>query len=226
MPDLSLSQIAGVAEQPGAFEMQQADSMANQDTFLKLLTTQLSNQDPTSPMENEQFLSQLAQFSSLESLMGLQQSMDAVYTGIQAMNNASMAALLGTEVTVHTDTMAHTEGEELDIGWRNGGGVTEGKITITDESGRVVHTADLGALDDEGSYTWDGTDADGNALPDGNYTVKINGSDAEGNPVNVTTTWTGTVDGMDYSSGVPQPYVNGVPVGLGDIVTLRAGESA
>lgn len=224
MPDIN--QIAGVTPQPGAFEMQQTDSMANQDTFLKLLTTQLSNQDPTSPMENEQFLSQLAQFSSLEQLMGLQQSMDAVYTGIQAMNNASMAALLGTEVTVQSDTVAYSGEGDLEVGWRDAGGVTNAKITISDESGRVVHTADLGAIDADGTYAWDGLDADGNPVPEGSYSVKISGTDAEDNPIDVVTTWTGTVDGMDYSSGLPQPYVNGVPVGLGEIVTLRAGESA
>jgi flagellar basal-body rod modification protein FlgD len=226
MPDLNINQIAGVAEQPGAFEMAQSDSMATQDTFLKLLTTQLSNQDPTSPMENEQFISQLAQFSSLEQLMGLQQSMDAVYSGIQAMNNASMAALLGTEVTVRTDSIAREGEGDMDIGWRQADGVTDGKITIYNEDGSVAHTASLGAMDKDGTYTWDGLLEDGAVAGDGTYTVKITGNDADGNRVNVITTTTGTVDGMDYSTGLPQPYVDGVPVSLGDIITLRAGQSA
>ncbi|MFT7521681.1 MAG: flagellar basal-body rod modification protein FlgD, partial [Kiritimatiellia bacterium] len=88
MPELTINQLAGVTPQPNAFEMK-SDDVGNRDTFLKLLTTQMQNQDPTSPMDNEQFLSQLAQFSSLEQLMGMQSSLEAVYSGISAMNNTS-----------------------------------------------------------------------------------------------------------------------------------------
>jgi flagellar basal-body rod modification protein FlgD len=68
------------------------------ETFLKLLTTQMQNQDPSAPMDNQQFIQQLTQFSSLEQLMGIQTSMNSVYMAMASMNNASMANLLGTEV--------------------------------------------------------------------------------------------------------------------------------
>ena len=56
-----------------------------QDTFLKLLTTQMQNQDPMNPQSSEAFVEQLATFSSLEQLMGIQSSLEAVYMGIASI---------------------------------------------------------------------------------------------------------------------------------------------
>ncbi|MFK7930875.1 MAG: flagellar hook assembly protein FlgD [Myxococcota bacterium] len=225
MSDLTINQLAGVPDAPGAFEVAGGD-LADRDTFLKLLTTQLSNQDPTSPMENEQFLSQLAQFSSLEQLMGMQSTMQAVFSGIQAMNNASMANLLGTEVTAVGNEVAIEEGEGAPLGWANADGVTDATLTIRDADGSVVRTVEMGLIDNEGTYEWDGKDNEGNALPAGNYTFSIDGTNADNEAVFVETRIVGIVDGMDYSSGSPQPFVNGVPVDLGNLITLRNGDSA
>lgn len=225
MPDLTVNQLAGVAELPGPFDTPAAD-LADQDTFLKLLTTQLSNQDPTSPMENEQFLSQLAQFSSLEQLMGMQNTMQAVYGGIQAMNNASMAGLLGTEVTARGNTVAVGEEGTASLGWANAEGVTDATLNITDASGKVVRSVDLGLIDSEGTYEWDGEDRDGNRVEPGEYSFSISATNADGEAVFVETRVVGIVDGMDYSTGNPQPFINGVPVDLGDLITLRTGETS
>lgn len=225
----ALNSLAGVTPPASPFEAAQAD-LADKDTFLRLLTTQLSNQDPTSPMENEQFLSQLAQFSSLEQMMGMQATMQAVYTGIQALNNASMASLLGTEVTVASDTFQvpeRAEGDSFDkeLSWEAPNDLTEARLVITDETGTVVRTVDLGAIPAEGGYAWDGTDNDGNPVPAGTYSFKVTGNDADGERVIAATRLTGTVDGMDYSTGTPQPSVDGVPVSLGDLITLRTGDA-
>lgn len=223
MPDLSINQLAGVASQPGPFALPETD-VASRDTFLKLLTTQLQNQDPTSPMENEQFLSQLAQFSSLEQLMGLQTSMTAVYDSINAMNSSSMASLLGTTVVARGDTVALGETGSVDLGWNASSALRDAKLVVTDESGKGVRTIELGSIDAEGTFAWDGTDADGNRLPEGRYTFRISGTDGDGNAIIAEGRVTGVVDGMDYSDGSPQPSVNGVPMALGDILTLRTGE--
>lgn len=230
MSDINaINSLVGVAAPPSPFEAAEAD-LSNRDTFLKLLTTQLSNQDPTSPMENEQFLSQLAQFSSLEQLMGVQETMQAVYTGIQALNNASMANLLGTEVTVSSDTFAvpeAVEGESFsrELGWSGAADMYEGRLEIRDENNALVRTIDLGSIEAEGSYAWDGLDGDGNRVPAGTYSFKVTGSDADGERVFAAARLTGTVDGMDYSTGIPQPSVDGIPVSLGDLITLRTGDA-
>lgn len=226
-----VNQIAGVAAPESPFQAAEAD-LADKDTFLRLLTTQLSNQDPTNPMDNEQFLSQLAQFSSLEQLMGVQATMQAVYTGIQALNNASMANLLGTRVTAASDSVkleALPEGEtahpERELGWVSGENLSGARMEIRDESGKLIRTVELGNVDAEGSYAWDGTDGDGNPVPAGTYTFKVTGTNSAGERVTADTRITGTVDGMDYATGTPQPFVDGVAVSLGDLVTLRTGDA-
>lgn len=224
MSDLSINQLAGVvAPQEGP---DQAGDMADRDTFLKLLTTQLQNQDPSSPMDNEQFLSQLAQFSSLEQLMGVQETMNNVAAGIQAMNSASMASLLGTEVVAQGDTIQLDAGDTPELGWAAAGPLREATLTITDASGRVVRTLDLGDVDAEGSVTWDGLDQDGNPVPGGRYSFKVTGTDADGNAALAAGRITGVVDGMDYASGSPQPSIDGVSVSIGDILTLRVPDAS
>ena len=88
-----MTDLTSIAGLPPTWEQQQAEANVpgteelGQQTFLKLLTTQLQNQDPLDPMKNEDFIAQLAQFSSLEELMGIQASLNSVYTGIAGRGN-------------------------------------------------------------------------------------------------------------------------------------------
>jgi flagellar basal-body rod modification protein FlgD len=94
-------------------------------------------------------------------------------------------------------------------------------LTVTNEDGDVVSTVDMGGVEQgEGSFTWDGTDDDGNQLPEGEYTFSFTGTDTEGNDVDVAELLMGTIDEMDYSSGVPLPSVDGALISLGDIIRL------
>lgn len=217
-------EIASLADVPRYTEDPKVvDSQADlgKDAFLQLLTTQLKNQDPSNPVDNEAFVAQLAQFSSLEQLIGLQETMDNVYLGIAAMNNSSMSSLLGRDVvavgnsfqlgpdgaTLHFETNAPYEG---------------GTISVIDDGGNVVFTGDLEAgPSGENSFFWKGQDFDGQPLDEGTYTFKVNMANEE---VAVQELIVGTVDEMDYSSGVPLPSVNGITVSLDQVLRLFTGE--
>ncbi len=212
-----------VAGQP-APEVPTDDAMGR-DTFLKLLTTQMQNQDPTNPMKNQEFVAQLAQFSSLEQLMGLQSVMEGVYVGVMSMNNASMAALVGSEVVAVGDQVRVEGGEAVGLHFDAASDINGGVITITDEDGKVVNTIEVGAQDEgEFSVTWDGADTDGDVVDDGLYTFHLAGADGE--ELDVQSQVVGTVTEMDYSSGVPQPSVEGVVVGIDAILKLTAAGGA
>ena len=78
---------------------EEADNMTgmkdlDRTAFLRLLTTQLQHQDPMNPMNNEEFVAQLATFASLEQLMAMKESMDAVTMGMSSMNNVAMAVVI------------------------------------------------------------------------------------------------------------------------------------
>lgn len=194
------------------------------DTFLKLLTTQMQNQDPSAPMDNQQFIQQLTQFSSLEQLMGIQTSMDSVYMAMASMNNASMANLLGTEVVAVGDQQAYSGEGDMDFNWNSEAASTEMTIAVTDEDGRVVANIKVpgGCEAGEGSFTWDGKTGvvGGGRLEPGTYEFRVNAIDESGDLVNVEEWVKGVVSEMDYSGEVPQPSINGVPVALNEIVRL------
>jgi len=98
-------------------------------------------------------------------------------------------------------------------------------LMIYDEDGDLVATRELGALEQgEGVVSWDGQTTDGSAAEAGQYTFSIAAFDSEGNPVEVEEHVVGTVTEMDYSSGTPQPSVDGVVVALSDILVLAASD--
>jgi flagellar basal-body rod modification protein FlgD len=192
------------------------------DAFLTLLTTQLRNQDPTSPVQNEDFVAQLAQFSSLEQLVGMQESLDAVYTGIAAMNNASMSSLLGKHVVAVGNTV-EVRGDGATMHFEASDAYDGGTVTVFDENGSVVRTAEIpGGSAGEETWVWDGLDNSGMPVEDGTYTFSV--SLAGDPPPESRELMIGRVDEMDYTSGIPQPSVNGTVVPLDAILRLTAGD--
>jgi flagellar basal-body rod modification protein FlgD len=197
------------------------------DTFLRLLTTQMQNQDPSSPMDNGEFVAQLAQFSSLEQLMGIQSNLESVYLAISAMNNAAMANLLGTEVVAIGNGIHIGESGSVDLHWEAATGAATASITVLDGDGHPVYNEELGSIEaGEGSFTWDGLNENGERVSEGDYTFVVNAFDQSGQPVAVQTLVVGTIDEMDYSNGGPQPSIDGTVVDIGSILRLKAGEDS
>ena len=119
--------------------------------------TQLQHQDPLDPQKNEEFVAQLAQFSSLEQLTNANDSLDSLYVAMASMNNASMTQLLGKEVLAYGDTVHYDGSGEMDLNYESAGDATSATLTVTDESGKVVWTQELGSLESgEGSVTPEG----------------------------------------------------------------------
>lgn len=189
------------------------------DSFLKLLTTQLQNQNPLEPMANSDFVAQLATFSSLEQLQTIGSSIEAVYTGVAALNNASMASLLGTEVIARGDQFLY-DGDPVKLEWSAPEDVVSGSITVYDEDGTVVWAGDGRVKGGEGSFSFDGKDFNGQPLPPGKYRFEVRGLDASGNSVDIEERIRGEITEMDYSSGSPLPSVGGIVVPLDAILTL------
>jgi flagellar basal-body rod modification protein FlgD len=149
-----------------------------QSTFLTLLVTQLQNQDPTNPADSSQMTSQLAQISTVQGIGQLNTSLSSLSTQLSASQQTQAAALIGQPVLAPGSAMTVTSGTASTFGAQTANALSDLTITITNSSGQVVNTIDLGAQP-AGVVpieNWTATDSSGAALPDGNYTITAQGT--------------------------------------------------
>ncbi len=157
----------------GASKAVAGSSSLGKDSFLQLLVTQLKNQNPLDPQDNTAFVAQLAQFSSLEGITTLNDSVNSITGGLQSSQALQASSLVGRSVIVQTGEayVDPSSGKPF-----NGSVVVQDAdskptITITDADGEVVRTLDLGTQKAGNvDFTWDGKDSDGLLLDKGNYT--------------------------------------------------------
>ena len=168
-----------------------AEQELGRDAFLKLLTTQLTNQSPLDPMDNEAFVAQLAQFSSVEGIKGMQASLENMVSGMRQEQMVSGANLVGKKVVIEGGSFIGGNNENS-IGSVNLSGNAESlSFNVYDsKTGDLVYSetkrnVDAGAT----SLSWDGKSSDGSVLPYGAYTMTATAQiDGETTPLQVTTT--------------------------------------
>lgn len=171
---------------------------ANFDDFLTLLTTQLQNQDPLSPMDSTQFTNQLVQFSSVEQQIKSNDTLTKLLSA-QTLNMTSLGvSFIGKNVQVAgKDFSIDGTGATQNFAYTLPSTATKGTIAVTDADGNVVFTKDMTDLSTgTHAFTWDGaTDAGGQA-PAGDYTLAVSATDDGGNSLNVTGFVPGHVSGI------------------------------
>lgn len=179
------------------------------DTFLSMLVAQLQNQDPLNPMDGTDFSAQLAQFSQLEQLINLNESMTSMSKAFSEKSEGDAVSLVGKQVTGNVDVMNVDEGT-VSGGFYSLTQPAEVMITVTDASGKTVKTIYDGQQQ-AGSHLikWDGTDNSGKAVEDGTYKYSVAANTGTGYK-NVPASVTGTVEGITYNNGKAYLVVQGV----------------
>lgn len=219
----NVSSYEGMQTAPASVE---ASSDLGQDSFLKLLVAQMQHQDPLNPQGNEEFIAQLAQFTSLEQLMGVNTALGDLYAATTSMNNASMTQLLGRDVTAMSNLVPYDGDGPKEIHYDARGDVAQMTVTVQNAEGKVVSRAELSDIPaGEAFWTWDGKDIHGVQAPEGTYTVSITAFDGSGQPVEVNSLLKGRVNEMSYQTGAPVPYVDGVEIAMASILRVETGGS-
>ncbi len=172
-------------------------SKMGKDAFLQLLVTQLKLQDPTNPLDDKQLIAQLAQFSSLESLNNIQNTVEKLASKFDDSNILSGLKFLGTEVRAPGNEIVKQDGEISQVTYKLNGDATRTYVNIFDQYGNIVNTVELGPKN-QGTYTfeWDGKDFDGNVLPDGQYSLAFGAEGPDGESVLIDTEVYGKVVGV------------------------------
>lgn len=198
-------------------------SALGKEDFLKLLVTQLANQDPLNPTDSTQFVTQLAQFSSLEQLANMREGLDTLAIVQTAGTSAQMVSFIGKTVKISDQSLTWAEGQKTgDVGFSLDGDAKSVKVFLKDEKGKTVKTIDAGSLNGgKHNVAIDGKDDDGNPLVAGSYTFEISATDADGKDVGVSTNSTGVVTGITFEKGYPELVLaDGRTVQLGSVIEV------
>jgi len=160
----------------------------DQNTFLRLFITQLENQDPLNPTANEEFVAQLAQFSSLEQATQTTSLLENLIAQGAERGRLDAVNLIGHQVLATGNTLEVGDSGEGSLVYQLAGEISSGTISITDLAGNLVRTLTLD-IQAAGQQTleWDGLDNDEQPVPPGVYQFSVNPINAEGVSVGVTT---------------------------------------
>jgi len=175
------------------------------DDFLKLLVTQMKTQDPLNPMDDKDYVAQLAQFSSLEQLTNINTGVTSMNTALGQQTQLTAVGFIGKEVKSNGYTLSKTGSTVSALSYTLPSQAADVTMNILDSTGNIVRTVDLGAKQaGEQQFQWDGKGDSGVTLADGQYAVGITAKDATGNGMMVTSSVTGTVTGTAMNNGVFQ----------------------
>ena len=228
--DLLSSMNGGSAPAPGtASGLTENSPEAIQNRFLKLLTVQMKNQDPSNPMDNAQLTTQLAQLSTVSGISKLNTTLESLMSNSSSAQSLQSANMIGhsvlapgKDVTLASTTTTNADGttstaQRAIFGVQLAGNADSLKVNIRDASGKVVQSLDMGA---QAAGTlpvvWDGaTDAGGKA-PDGQYTFEVAATSA-GSPVAATGLSFGTVSSVTTGS-------DGVKLNVSNIGTIKSSD--
>lgn len=170
----------------------------NFDNFLKLLTTQLQYQDPLSPVEANDFVTQLVQFSQVEQSISTNKNLEKLLT-LQQGNLTSVGIdYIGKTVETDADVASLANGKaEFSYDLKENAATTA--IAIVNSNGETVSTFQGETTVGRHDFVWDGNDGDGNALPDGAYRFVVAALDEDGEQIGTAVTATSKVTGVENS---------------------------
>ena len=185
----------------------------NFDDFLKLLTTQLKNQDPTAPMDTNQFTSQLVQFTAVSQQIGTNATLNQLLSASLTQQLGQASSLVGTDVSISGSMLPLQKGvARIDF---QSSGAQPVQISVYDADGLPVHSHEVDAANGANTWTWDGKGPEGQQLPDGAYTVAAS---AAGTNLDVRST--GRVTGAEQSKEGVQLKFGAASAGYNKVVSL------
>lgn len=183
----------------------------NFNTFLTLLTTQLQNQDPSSPMDSDTFTSEIATFAGVQQQVDTNTNLGQLITLTQDGQATSAASMVGQKASFVSSQIPLQSGTGS-ISFQTSSPEPIA-IAVTNASGTVVRTLQETSVAGANQWNWDGKNNSGASLPDGSYGIAVEAQDPAGNVVAVPFDVIGLVTGVTKSTS------GGVTVQFGSVGT-------
>lgn len=174
-----------------------------QEEFLHLLTKQLEFQDPLNPMENTEFIAQMAQFSALQEMQNVNANLGIMHLYQASINNAQSINLIGRLVKAEGNEFAVEDQSANEFQFNLARDAEDVKVYIYSDEGTLIRTIDMGSQS-QGSvnYKWDLMDENGNMVSDGKYRYEVHAKDNQGKKISSEAYVITRVDGVVFRDGI------------------------
>jgi flagellar basal-body rod modification protein FlgD len=193
---------------------------ADYNMFLKLLTTQMQNQDPLDPMDTSEYTQQLVQYSQVEQAMQQTGALQDILTQLGSQQMSQASNYIGKEARFDSPVAGLGEAPAAWTYYADGTPTTM-KAQIKDANGTLVSETTLDAAS-QGRYSWDGTKSDGTRAVDGAYTLSVTATNASGATLPVTINSVATVKDVVTDGSSVMLGVNGIRMPVSGLVAISS----
>lgn len=210
------SKLSGTLNAPGtsSSSLSAKNEQVSKNQFLQLLVTQLKNQDPLNPMDNQEFPVQLAQFSSLEQLMSINEKINSSDNS----SFSSLASYLGTEVKLSSNEIEVKDGDGGRVSFSLPKPMQSGAvIEFLDANGEVVGSKEISSGIEQGHQSFDLSDL---TIPSGVYSARLSGASESGSPMQLLGSASGVITGF-IPGNPPKLLMGDREIAPEDIVEVR-----
>ena len=215
-PNMNVLESLGLSKPKQA----QKEQKLGQEDFIKLMTTQMNHQDPMKPMENGDFLSDMAQFSTVSGLKEIKDSFNSLATSLQSSQALQASSMVGRKVLIPGSMSTFSEGTPMKGAVVLDTNVSDLKVGILNDKGALVKEINLGnKAAGVAHFSWDGMlSADKKAMS-GNYSIRAIGM-VDGKSESLNTLISDTVQSVSLGTGgqsVSLTLANAGSAGLADV---------
>lgn len=219
---MNISQVIGTNYYSNLSSTTDISNQMGKDDFLKILVAQLQAQNPLDPQDPTEFTSQLAQFSSLEQLMNVNQTIQSLILYSASQSNNLALLFVGKNILATGDTFSYKTGEtQPEMIYKLASDAETVTVTVYDEEGNVVKTINLtNQTAGEHRIEFDGLDNNNSPLPDGDYRFEVSAKDADGKNITTSTYIMGLVERVVFENGYTYLIVNGKRISISDVTEV------
>jgi flagellar basal-body rod modification protein FlgD len=198
-----------------------AASLTSSD-FMKLLVNELQNQSPLDPTSTTDFVNQLASYATFDQQQTLNTNLNSLATSFNSLLTLNSSNYIGHTVEAKADSATLQSGA-IAFGYSLNSAASNVTLTVTDSSGNAVWTGSGTTTAGSNSFTWDGKTTAGTQLTDGGqYSLTVTATDSSGAAISGYTTVSGTVTGIDSSSGTAMLLIGKTSVAASSIIGVTS----